>query len=83
MANGMNEDEKNLHELFCATNNALKENRLEDARAGIQLFEEEMLHSDANRFYSWSYYSRSMFAGSLLRKAIESAEAEAETKEVA
>lgn len=79
MANSMNEDEKNLHALFTEAHDAYQANNIEDARAGLELFREEL--NDGTGQYGLVYYVEAMIAGFQLAEAIENAEAE--TEEVA
>lgn len=76
MANSMNEDEKNLHALFAEAHDTYLANNIEDAKAGIELFLEEL--NIGNGQYGLVYYVNAMMAGFQLAEAIASAETEAE-----
>lgn len=78
MANGMNQDEKNLHEFFKECHDAYQSHNLEDAKAGVKLFMEEL--NEGCGKYGLVFYVKATLAGFQLFEAIEAA---AESKEVA
>ncbi len=68
----MSADELQLHGLFVEFHDAYQANQIEDAKAGLELFEEE-LNTGAG-IYSLTFYTRATLAAEQLARLITAAE---------
>lgn len=76
----MSNDERQLFDLFVEINADYQANRLDDARAGLDLFEEE-LHAGTGS-YSLIFYARAALAAESMARLIKSAKIEARLAEM-
>lgn len=76
----MNNDERQLFELFFEINDAYQAHRFEDDRAGLDLFEEELNAGTGS--YSLMFYARASLAAESMSRLIKSAKIEARLAEM-